>query len=237
MAKLERARADRILFGVCGGLARHLGLDPDLVRVVFLLACAADGMGWVVYLAAYLLVPEESGAAAAPPPARERGNRTAGFGLVGLAVLAYVAGHGVDRLLPWGWSRTWALLIPLLLLACGALLLWPGLRVAAGLAPGARPRRSVSDRVIGGVAGGIAREAGADPALLRLGIVAATVVTWITLPLYVLLVLVLPEEETASASPAIPPAPPTAPEGAGPGAPAGPEPAAPQGQGPTEPGR
>jgi phage shock protein C len=211
MRKLQRSRADRVLFGVCGGLARHLGLDADLVRLVFLLACAADGMGWVVYLAAYLLLPEETGAPAPATPPREGGSRTAGFLLAGLAVLAYLAARGFDHLLPWGWSRTWTLLIPLLLLASSALLLWPRLRQAAGLAPGTRPRRSVSDRVLAGVAGGIGREAGVDPALLRLGIVAATVVTWITLPLYVLLVLVLPEDEPAG-------------PGAGPGVQGPPEP-------------
>lgn len=218
MRKLERARADRILVGVCGGLARHLGLDSDLVRVVFLLAAAADGIGWVVYLAAYLLVPEESGPEPAPAAAREGGARTGGLLLVALAVLAYLAGHGFGALLPWGWSRTWTLLIPLLLLASGALLIWPRLREAAGLAPGNRPRRSVSDRVLAGVAGGIGREVGVDPALLRLALVAATVVSWITIPLYVLLVLVLPEEEPAGTPPAgtsVPPEAPAGPAGAG----------------------
>jgi len=225
--RLERARTERVLFGVCGGLARHLGVDPDLMRVVFLLAVAADGIGWAVYIAGYLLIPEESGADAAPAEPRDRGARTGGLLLVALAVLAYLAGNGFDAAIPWSWARTWTLLIPLLLLASGALLIWPRLREAAGLSPENRPRRSVSDRVLAGVAGGIGRETGIDPALLRLAIVAATLVSWITLPLYALLVVVLPEEDPTGAPPGeTPPAPP---------GPADAVPAA--GQGPPETGR
>jgi phage shock protein PspC (stress-responsive transcriptional regulator) len=226
MNRLERARDDRVLVGVCAGLARHLRIDADLVRVAFLLAAAADGMGWIVYAAAYLLVPEESGASASPV-SRENGARKAGLLLVALAVLVHLAASGFDALFPWGWRRTWALLLPLLLLAAGALLIWPRLREAAGLAPGNRPRRSVSDRVIAGVAGGIGREAGIDPALVRLGLVAVTVVSWITVPLYVLLVLVLPEEEPTGAPAPEGPDPPSAAAETAPG----------PGQAPEEPDR
>lgn len=191
MKKLERSRSDRLAFGVCGGLARYFGIDSDLVRVAFLLAAAVGGIGWVVYVAAYLLVPEAPEPDVAP---REGGARTGGLLLVALAVLVYLAGHGFGALFPWGWAHTWSLLLPLLFLACGFLLIWPRLREVAGLSPGARPSRSVSDRVLAGVAGGIGREAGVDPALVRLALVAATVVSWVTVPLYVLLVLVLPEE-------------------------------------------
>jgi phage shock protein C len=229
MNRLERARDDRVLLGVCGGLARHLRIDSDLVRVAFLLAAGAEGAGWIVYAAAYLLVPEESGPSPSPA-ARENGARKAGLLLVALAVLVHLAASGFDALFPWGWGRTWSLLLPLLLLASGALLIWPRLREAAGLTPGNRPRRSVSDRVIAGVAGGIGREAGIDPALLRLGLVAATVVSWITVPLYVLLVLVLPEEEPTGA-----PARPEGPDPPPPPAPA--ETAGPPGQAPEEPDR
>jgi phage shock protein PspC (stress-responsive transcriptional regulator) len=221
--RLERARAERILFGVCGGLARHLGLDPDLVRVAFLLAVALNGVGWALYLAGYLLMPEEAAGEAAPEEPRDRGARTGGLLLVSLSVLAYLAGTGFEALIPWSWTRTWTLLIPLLLLVSGALLIWPRLREAAGLSPESRPKRSVSDRVLAGVAGGIAREAGMDPVLLRLAIVAATLLTWITIPLYALLVVVLPEEDPTGAPEDVPPPPPAPPD---------PVPAA--GQGPPE---
>ncbi|HMB70390.1 MAG TPA: PspC domain-containing protein [bacterium] len=227
-SRLERSRTERVLFGVCGGLARHLGLDPDLVRVAFLLAVALDGTGWVLYLAGYLLIPEEAGTDAESEPARDRSGRTGGLLLVALAVLAYLIRGGFDALFPWNWTRTWTLLIPILLLGSGALLIWPRLRESAGLSPESRPRRSVSDRVLAGVAGGIAREVGIDPGLLRLAMVAGTLVTWITVPLYALLVVVLPEEDPTGSAPE------SAPEDAPPPPAPPPAPTAPAGQGPPE---
>ena len=61
MKKLERSRSERVLFGVCGGVARYLGVDADLVRVLWLVSVAAGGLGWVLYIAAYFLVPEATG--------------------------------------------------------------------------------------------------------------------------------------------------------------------------------
>jgi phage shock protein C len=57
---LRRSRDDRMLAGVCGGLAEYLGIDPTLARVGFvvlsLLSAAFPGL--LVYLLLWLIVPE-----------------------------------------------------------------------------------------------------------------------------------------------------------------------------------
>lgn len=62
---LFRSSADRILFGVCGGLAKYFDLDASLFRVLFVLLALANGLGIIVYLAMAILVPLESGEAVA----------------------------------------------------------------------------------------------------------------------------------------------------------------------------
>jgi phage shock protein C len=63
-ARLRRSRRHRIVAGVCGGLAEWLGWRPTVVRVLFILVGALPILpGILVYLALWLLVPEES----APP--------------------------------------------------------------------------------------------------------------------------------------------------------------------------
>ncbi len=59
--RLYRSRNDRMIAGVCGGLARYLGTDPTLVRVVFALASLFFlGIGGVLaYLVLWAIVPEE----------------------------------------------------------------------------------------------------------------------------------------------------------------------------------
>lgn len=57
--KLYRRRGDRMLAGVCGGLADYFGVDVTLIRVVFVVLAVMGGAGLVIYLAMWLLVPEE----------------------------------------------------------------------------------------------------------------------------------------------------------------------------------
>ena len=57
--RLYRSRVNRQIGGVCGGLAEFFDLDPTLVRVFFVLAALLGGHGLLVYLALWLVVPEE----------------------------------------------------------------------------------------------------------------------------------------------------------------------------------
>ncbi|HOX46906.1 MAG TPA: PspC domain-containing protein [Myxococcota bacterium] len=65
-ARLTRSRSDRVLSGVCGGLGKHLGIDPLLVRLAFLLLLLAGGIGLFLYLALAILVPAEDQAGRDP---------------------------------------------------------------------------------------------------------------------------------------------------------------------------
>lgn len=56
---LHRSRSDRLLAGVCGGLARWLGWDPTLVRVgyVLLSIVSAAFPGTLVYIILWIVMP------------------------------------------------------------------------------------------------------------------------------------------------------------------------------------
>ncbi|RLT23940.1 MAG: PspC domain-containing protein [Chloroflexi bacterium] len=59
--KLTRSRSDRLISGVCGGLARYFSLDTVLVRGIFVVVgLMSMGMAAILYLAAIFLIPEES---------------------------------------------------------------------------------------------------------------------------------------------------------------------------------
>lgn len=56
---LRRARMDRWLGGVCGGIARATGLDSWIWRLIFTVLFLAFGSGILVYLLLWIFVPEE----------------------------------------------------------------------------------------------------------------------------------------------------------------------------------
>jgi len=61
--RLVRSRNDRVIAGVAGGLAATLNIDPLLVRIVLLALAFLNGFGFLLYLALWLLVPNEDSTA------------------------------------------------------------------------------------------------------------------------------------------------------------------------------
>jgi phage shock protein C len=58
--RLVRRRDDRMLAGVCSGVGDYLGMDANIVRlIVVLLAVFGGGAGVALYIAGWLLMPEE----------------------------------------------------------------------------------------------------------------------------------------------------------------------------------
>jgi phage shock protein C len=57
--KLYRSRRERIIGGVCGGLADYLEMDPTVVRLLFILLALLGGPGLILYLLMLFIVPVE----------------------------------------------------------------------------------------------------------------------------------------------------------------------------------
>lgn len=56
--KLYRSRKNRMIAGVCAGLAIYFNIDVILVRVIFVALAFADGLGLIIYLVLMIVVPE-----------------------------------------------------------------------------------------------------------------------------------------------------------------------------------
>ena len=96
-----RSRTDRQIAGVAAGIAHRYDIDPVLVRVGFVVA-AFSGVGAALYIAGWILLPEEP----ATPGTRAPSRAPRGVLLAGLAVAATITagslfgGNGPDILLP-----------------------------------------------------------------------------------------------------------------------------------------
>jgi phage shock protein C len=75
--KLRRSRSNCKIAGVCGGLGDYIGVDPTLIRLVWVLAVFFAGTGILAYIIAWIVMPEEplaepakaAAPASAPQPA------------------------------------------------------------------------------------------------------------------------------------------------------------------------
>jgi signal transduction histidine kinase/phage shock protein PspC (stress-responsive transcriptional regulator) len=112
---LARAGADRILLGVCAGIAHRLGRDPWLIRAGFLLGTAAGGVGVAAYGVGAVAL-ENPAAGDEPPSRRSRAGMIAAISLLAFAIVLALALD--DRLIDTG------AVISVSLLLAGASLVW-----------------------------------------------------------------------------------------------------------------
>jgi phage shock protein C len=57
--RLMRSNKNRAIGGVCGGLGEYFTIDPVIVRILFVLGFLTFGMGVILYLILWIMMPEE----------------------------------------------------------------------------------------------------------------------------------------------------------------------------------
>jgi phage shock protein C len=132
--RLYRSSKNRIVAGVCGGIAEYLNVDPTLIRLGFVLLTIASGSGILLYLILAIIVPKAPAGATYPTPPPLQVNAGAvilllvGLGLVVLGVI-----WALDQVAPWFWPfwNLWSIVRGLAKFFWAALLIVIGLAVIA----------------------------------------------------------------------------------------------------------
>jgi phage shock protein C len=122
--RLHRSRTNRVLAGVCGGIAEYYGSDPTAVRLAAVIIGLFTGIFpmVLVYIIAAIVVPDGDGAAATGQRAEIAPGQTA-MVLGALLVLIGIAGVA-NVWFQLDWERIW----PLALIGLGAVLVVATLR-------------------------------------------------------------------------------------------------------------
>jgi signal transduction histidine kinase len=121
---MRRDRSAGWLGGVCAGIARRYGIDPALVRLAFVAATAAAGLGVALYALAWLVIPAgEASPRRRLPTGRGAIEVALGTGLLLLSALLAFRELGI-------WFSD-AVVWPLVLIASGGALIWRGSATAS----------------------------------------------------------------------------------------------------------
>ena len=56
--QLRRSTENKVIAGVCGGIAEYFDIDPTLIRLAWVLLCALGGSGVLAYIIAAIIIPE-----------------------------------------------------------------------------------------------------------------------------------------------------------------------------------
>ena len=58
MKNLYKSNHSKMVAGVCGGIAEYFGIDPTIVRLLWVLCCAIGGSGFLAYVIAAIIMPD-----------------------------------------------------------------------------------------------------------------------------------------------------------------------------------
>ena len=130
--KLQRDTQNKVIGGVCAGLANYFDMDVALVRVIFAIALLGFGAGFWLYVILWIVLPagngvtiettlDENGNYVMSEPSAEqkknKGSLTAGLILIGIGALGLI-----NQYIPEiNWQTAW----PILLIVLGLLLIIP----------------------------------------------------------------------------------------------------------------
>lgn len=56
--QLRRSTENKVIAGVCGGIAEYFDIDPTLIRLAWVLFCALGSSGVLAYIIAAIIIPE-----------------------------------------------------------------------------------------------------------------------------------------------------------------------------------
>src|SRR5437868_14836416 len=115
--RVHRSATDRVVAGVCGGLAEYLEVDPSLVRLAFIVGMLWGGLGLLIYVVMAIVLPVDPQAQPVTMYCRARSRNLAGGVLILLGAVLLVGNLG------WAPWLTWNLFWPAVLVFVGAALL------------------------------------------------------------------------------------------------------------------
>ena len=122
--KLQRNTRNKVLGGVCSGLADYFGIDAALVRVLFVVILLCGGTGLLIYCILWIAMPanrddqpQQFANQATEEPKNPRGGFIAGLTLIVLGLL-FLLGNLIPQ---FNWETYW----PVILIVLGLLLIVP----------------------------------------------------------------------------------------------------------------
>jgi phage shock protein C len=195
--KLYRSQVNKMLAGVCGGLGEYLRIDATLIRLVWIVLSLTGGIGIIAYIAALIIIPpnpDQKSTESGKPVIKDKS-------LFWGAVLIIIGGFLL--LMQFGllnsfsfWQIPWQAVWGALLVSLGLLLVFKKVKVEDVFDMEKKKLyRSQTQRMLGGVCGGLSEYFGWDVSLIRILWVIGTVISYgAGILAYVVMLIVFPEE-------------------------------------------
>lgn len=203
--KLYRSKQDRYISGVAGGLGSYLGMDSNILRILFVIFTFFGGIGLVLYLLALFIVPENP---FEEEMVKKKTQKDRSFILALILILVgallLFREFGFFNYFHY-WRIPWISIWAIFLIVIGLLIIISANKsnkknvnshVGGFQIPDINKiQRSTTDRIIAGVCAGIAEYFKIDPSIVRLlWVLASFASVGIGILVYIILIFIFPEK-------------------------------------------
>lgn len=198
--KLYRSQSNRMIAGVCGGMAEYFNLDPSLIRLIVVAIALFGGVGILAYIAAVIIIPNNPEDIPAEGGEQIIKDKSLFWGslLIILGLFFFLKQTGVFYGFEF-WRIPWQMLWAFFLIGIGAYLLYNRKKGDGTeediLNQKKKLYRSRDQKMLAGVCGGIADYFEMDVSIIRIIWAILTLASaGIGILIYILMVIVFPEK-------------------------------------------
>lgn len=206
--RIFKSRKDRMIDGICGGVAEYTGVDVTLVRILWVASIFVNGLGIVAYILFMIFVPLNPDHLSLKQTEMKKQSPALFIGLFFILSGCILVLRNFDfcffwplrklwRLTHW-WGLSWNYIWPLILIVLGVGYVIfiinrdkPG---SKGNKTARKLYRAEENKILGGVCSGLADHLGIDPTLIRIGFVVLSLFLHVFpgVLFYVILLIVIP---------------------------------------------
>ena len=203
MQRITRSQSDRLLTGVCGGVADYFSIDPTMVRLIWIFFTLFGGSGLLAYIIATLLIPDRNSQERYFKLDTLKSNPLWGILFILSGLILFLQ---YDHIFYLFWASFWGnfinISIAFVLLGIGIYLLYNRhnkIKSNNKNVLGNPLHLSIDDKRLAGVCGGLGESLVIDPNIVRVLWVFGTFMSiGVGVLLYIILVLILPEQIVAT---------------------------------------
>lgn len=203
MQRITRSQSDRLLTGVCGGVADYFSIDPTVVRLIWIFFTLFGGSGLLAYIIATLLIPDSNSQERYFKLDSLKSNPFWGVLFIFSGLILFLQYDDIFYLF---WASFWGnfinISIAFVLLGISIYLLYNRQSQIKSINKNvlANPLHlSIDDKKLAGVCGGLGESLVIDPNIVRVLWVFGTFMSiGVGVLLYIILALILPEQIVAT---------------------------------------
>lgn len=199
--KLYRSELNRMIGGVCGGFGEYFNVDPNLMRLIFVIMAFLGGSGILIYIASLIIIPNNPEQTPVEPRESIIKDKTLFWGSLLIVVGMFLIFRQMGLFYSFNfWHIPWQSVWAVALILVGAVLLFNKSKKDKAKEGGEESEkkqlyRSRDQKMIAGVCGGLAEYFELDVSIIRVLWVIGTLLSiGVGILIYVIMLIVFPEK-------------------------------------------